>query len=270
MMSSICHGVYPSFAWTNSGYGSTWRDVTSIAFGNGHGWDAGEEIANSEQSGWLAPTLTHDLNGDVWLMWRRAREGINRWTHTYCSATCPAPTIAANGEGTRVSWALSSPAPESRWTLFRAEGDGAFDSLATVRAGADSLLGFDDPNAGPGRTWRYRIRRESLDTRYQWHSETATHWRADTRIPLGLTLANPVGARIMFRLTGAAGLLVARLYDLQGRVVMQQPLSAGGSGDDSFTLDLDGSGAGRAGIYFLRITDSTGRTTRTARVAVVR
>ena len=62
----------------------------------------------------------------------------------------------------------------------------------------------------------------------------------------------------------------ARLYDLQGRAVMQKPLGAGGSGDDSFTLDLSGSGAGHPGIYFLRITDSTGRTTRTARVAVVR
>lgn len=260
---------YPSIAWTNFAYGSTWRDVTAIAFGNGHGWDAGEEIANSEQSGW-APTLTHDLNGDVWFIWRSARQGINRWTHTYCSATCPAPVVTANGEGTRVSWALSSRAPDSRWTLFRAEGDGAFDSLATVRAGADSVLGCDDPTAQPGRTWRYRIRRESLDTRYQWTSEVAVYWQTDTRTPIGLTLANPVGAQLTFRLTGATGTLWARMYDLQGRVVLQKPLRTGGTGDDAFTLDLAGTGAGRAGIFFLRITDSTGRTTPTARVAVVR
>ncbi len=44
----------------------------------------------------------------------------------------------------------------------------------------------------------------------------------------------------------------------------------GGSGEDSFTLDLGGSGARRPGIYFLRVTDALGRSTRTARVAVVR
>lgn len=260
---------YPAIGWTNSGYGSTWRDVTAIAFGNGHGWDAGEELPDSELSGWFAPTLTTDLNGDLWIAWRRAREGVNRWTHSYCSATCAAPAVTAQGAGTRITWTLTSRAPGSRWTVFRAAGDGAFDSLGTVRADEDSVLVLDDYTAGPGATWHYRIRRESVDVRYRWESDFATHWRPDTRSPLGLALANPTGDRLAFRLTGATGLLWARLFDLQGRVVLQERLAARGTGDDAFTLDLAGTGARHPGVYFLRITDSTGRRTRTARVAVV-
>ncbi len=262
---------YPAFAWTNSGYGDTWRDVTAIAFPNGHGWDGGEEVPGSDQSGWLAPTMTHDLNGDLWLIWRRAREGTNLWRHTYCTATCAAPTVTPLGDGARVSWALSSRAPASRWSLWRAEGEGsAFDSLGTVRAGDDSVLALDDPTARPGPLWRYRIRRESVDVRYVWTSETATHQRADLGVPLGLFLANPTDAVLSFRLTGAAGLLWARIYDLQGRLVLRERLAASGTGEDAFTLDLGGSGARRPGIYFLRVSDGTGRQTRTARVAVIR
>lgn len=261
---------YPVFAWTNSGYGDTWRDVTAIAIPGADGWHGAEEVPESQQSGWIRPTVTRDLNGDVWVAWRRARFGTNHWTHTYCSATCAAPAITPLADGTRVTWALSSRAPGSRWSVWRAEGDAPFDSLGTVRAGEDSLLAFDDSTAHPGRTWRYRIRRESVDIRYRWESAVAMHWRPDTRAPIGLTLTNPTGGtRLAFRLTGAAGLLWARLYDLQGRVVLAERLGASGTGEDSFTLDLGASGARRPGIYFLRVTDGTRRTTRTARVAVI-
>lgn len=262
---------YPVFAWTNSGYGDTWRDVTAIAIPGEDGWHGAEEVPESEQSGWIPPTVTRDLNGDTWVAWRRARFGVNRWTHTYCSATCAAPSVTPLGDGTRLTWTLSSRAPRSRWSVWRAAGDGApFDSLGTVRAGEDSLLAFDDTTAGPGQTWRYRIRRESVDIRYRWESDVATHWRPDTRVPIGLALANPTGNPLTFRLTGAAGLLWATLYDLQGRIVLRERLAAKGTGKDSFTLDLGTSGARRPGIYFLRVSDGTRRTTRTARVAVVR
>lgn len=261
---------YPAFAWTNSGYGDTWRDVTAIAFPNEHGWDGGEEVPDSQESGWLAPTATHDLNGDLWLIWRKARYGLNYWRHTYCSATCAAPRVTALGDGTRLTWTLSSRAAASRWSVWRAEGDGAFDSLATVRAGEDSLLAFDDLAAFPGQTWRYRLRRESVDVRYRWQSEVASHWRPDTRAPIGLSFANPTGNPLTFRLSGAAGLLWATLYDLQGRIVLRERLAASGTGEDAFALDLGASGARRPGIYFLRVTDGTRRTTRTARVAIVR
>jgi hypothetical protein len=311
--------------------------------------------------------LTRDLNGDEWLFWRRFHEGTNRWVHTYVSAICPAPAVVPLGGGARVSWALTSRAPQSRWTLFRGGDDGTLDSLVTVRAGEDTVLSFDDPAAAPGGTWRYAVRRECVDIRYRWTSDTTTYsradncamtctapvisargagtrvtwtlpapapdtrwtvlrardngpfdslgavaagadtafsfddstaspgvlwryavrrscsyahepwtsnavtfWRADTQAPLTLTLANPTGSTLAFHLAGAAGFVWAKLYDLQGRVVLQQRLSAGGSGEDAFVLDLGVTGARHPGIYFLRVTDQTGRTTPTARVTVVR
>lgn len=98
--------------------------------------------------------------------------------------------------------------------MQRSLGDGPFDSLGTLRAGVDSLLAFDDASAGPGVTWRYRIRRESVDTRYGWTCPIASHQRADTRQPIGLRLANPIGAAISFQLTGGSGSIVARLLGL--------------------------------------------------------
>lgn len=261
---------YPVFAWTNSGYGNTGRDVTAIAIPDDDGWHGAEEVPDSQQSGWIPPTVARDLNGDTWVAWRLARFGLNRWTHTYCSATCAAPATSARGDGARIAWTLSSRAPRSRWSVWRAEGDAAFDSLVTIRAGDDSVLVFDDATAGPGQNWRYRIRRESVDIRYRWESEVATYWRPDTHAPIGLMLTNPTGSQLTFRLAGAGGPLWATLYDLQGRIVLREQLSASGTGDDSFTLDLGASGARHTGIYFLRVSDGTGRTSRTARVAVVR
>ncbi len=261
---------YPLIVWNNLGFAQTFRDVAVIAFPNDHGWDPPEELPNSEQVGWIEPTVTRDVNDDVWVVWRRTSEGLNRWMHTYCVATCAAPTITGSGVGARVRWTLSTLAPGSRWTIERASGDGPFDSLTTVRALADSLLAFDDLGAGPGVTWRYRIRRESVDTRYVWRSEESSHWRPDVDQRLGLTLATVSGARLSFQLAGGSGALTARLYDLQGRVVVERRFDASGTGDDAVTLDLDDGPARHSGIYFLRVTDATGRTTRTARVAVVR
>ena len=261
---------YPLIVWNNLGFASTFRNAAVIAFPNGHGWDPPEEIPNSEQVDWVEPTATRDVNDDVWVVWRRASEGINRWSHTYCVATCAAPTVTGSGTGTRTRWVLSTAAPGSRWTIERAAEDGPFDSLATLRAGADTGMAFDDPAAGPGAMWRYRIKRESVDTRYVWRSEESRFWRPDTRQGLGLTLAAVSNAQLSFRLAGGSGALTARLYDLQGRVALERRFDASGTGEDALMLDLVDGPAGHSGVYFLRVTDATGRTTRTARVAVVR
>jgi hypothetical protein len=261
---------YPLIVWNNLGFASTFRNAAVITFPNGHGWDPPEEIPNSEQVDWVEPTATRDVNDDVWVVWRRASEGINRWSHTYCVATCAAPTVTGSGAGTRTRWVLSTASPGSRWTIERAADDGPFDSLATVRAGPDSVLSHEDPRAGPGVTWRYRIKRESVDSRYVWRSAETRHWRPDVRKSLGLRLAALSGAHLSFNVTGASGALTTRLYDLQGRVAFERNWNASGTGDDAVTLDLGESAARHSGIYFLRVTDTTGRTTRTARVAIVR
>jgi hypothetical protein len=171
-----------------------------------------------------------------------------------------------------VRWTLSTRAPGSRWTLERARGEGGFDSLTTVRAGDDTVLVVDDPTATPGTPWRYRVRRESVDLRYRWHSAaSAAHWRPDTREPLRLSLASvATDGTLALRLGGAAPPVTARLHDLQGRVVLARRLDTGGTGDDALVLPLAGSAAAAPGVYFLRVTDATGRSSRTARVAVLR
>jgi len=260
----------PVIVWNNLGYAFTYRDAAVIAFPNDHGWDPPEEIPDGERVAFVEPSVARDVNDDVWVTWWRGDSGITRWSHTYCTATCAAPAVTAQGDDIRVSWALSTPVRGSRWTVERALGDGTFDSLATVRAGADSVLAWDDATAAPGQTWRYRIRRESVDTAYLWWSEPTSHWRPDTRLALSLAAPAVTGAQLAFRVSGGAGTLTARLYDLQGRLALEHSFVATGTGDDSVTLDLGRPGAGHPGVYFLRVTDGTGRTSRTARLGFLR
>lgn len=262
---------YPVIAWNNLGYGYTYRTSAVIAFPNDHGWDVPEEIPGTDEVEWIEPTVIRDLNQDTWVVWWSSRTGINYWLHTVPTATCAAPSVAeAATSGTRVTWTLSTPVPGSRWTVERAMNNGPFDSLTTVRAGPDSVLSYLDSSAAPGVTWRYRIKREHVNTTYVWRSPEASHWRPDVRKALGLSLPAVAGARLELRVTGGAGSYTVRIYDLMGRVALERRVSANGSGDDTVTLDLDASRTHHSGVYFLRVTDATGRTSRTARVAIVR
>ena len=261
---------YPVIAWNNLGYGYTFRTSAVIAFPNDHGWEAPEEIPGTDEVEWVEPTVIRDLNEDTWVVWWSGQTGINYWLHTVPTATCAAPSLAAAANGTRVAWRLSTPVPGSRWTVERALGDGPFDSVTTVRAGADSVLSFTDIGAAPGVTWRYRIKREHLNTTYVWRSAEAVLWQPDVSKALGLSLPAVAGARLELHVTGGAGSYTVRMYDLQGRVSVEQHVRASGTGDDTVTLDLDASRTQHSGVYFLRVTDATGRTSRTARVAIVR
>jgi hypothetical protein len=100
------------------------------------------------------------------------------------------------------------------------------------------MLSHEDPRAGPGVTWRYRIKRESVDSRFVWRSAETRLWRPDVRKSLGLRLAALSGAQLSFNVTGASGALTTRLYDLQGRVAVERSWNASGTGDDVLTLDL--------------------------------
>ncbi len=261
---------YPVIAWNNLGYGYTPRTSAVIAFPNDHGWDAPEEIPGTDEVEWIEPTVIRDVNQDTWVVWWSGHTGINYWLHTVPTATCAAPSVVAAPNGTRIAWALSTPVPGSRWTVERARGDGPFDGAATVRAGADTMLSFVDTGAPPGITWRYRIKREHVNTAYVWRSAETSHWQPEVSKALGLSLPAVAGARLALHITGGAGTYTVRMYDLQGRVTVEQRLSANGTGDDAVTLDLDAGRTQHSGVYFLRVTDSTGRTSRTARVAIVR
>lgn len=261
---------YPVIAWNNLGYAYTFRNSSVIMFPNEHGWDPPEEIPGTTETEWIEPTVIRDANQDTWVVWWSSQTGINWWLHTYPTATCAAPVVSAVPAGSRINWALTTPVPGSRWTIERAMADGPFDSLATVRAGADSVLSYVDPDAGAGVTWRYRIKREHVNMKYLWYSPEASYWQPDVREPLGLSLGSVSGVQLALRVAGGTGALTVRLYDLQGRVAAEHRVTASGTGDDALSLDLSTGNARHSGVYFLRVTDATGRTSRTARVAVVR
>ena len=134
----------------------------------------------------------------------------------------------------------------------------------------------------------YKIRRECVDTRYVWESAAVTLGAA-ARPPIYLgppislpgDLSGDTGQaglpehrrwnRLQLSLNGAqAGPLAARVYDLQGREVLQRSCTARG-GQEPFELDLaEARRTLPAGIYFLRVSDATGRASNAVRFVILK
>src|SRR5262249_16389892 len=151
-------------------------------------------------------------------------EGIF-WTHTYTTATAGAPQIGGVAASRLVLWTLSEAAPETWWAVLRSRNGGPFEVAARVRAGPTTQMSWHDTSL-PGNL-RYKIRRECVDTRYQWESAEAGWPRLARPIPITLRVKNPFvdGADIV--LSGAAaGAVDAQLYDLQGRLVLRTEATA--------------------------------------------
>jgi hypothetical protein len=249
----------PVLAWSDLGYGYTYRDVTCIAFPTDSGWTPGEEVPGSTAG--YDPAVTRDRNGDAWVAWWGVWGGGVWFTHTYVSATTSAPRFDGSQRTPIVRWTLSEPAPETWWVVLRAAGAGEFEPVARVRAGTDLEMSWTDTTAPANAVLRYRIRRESVDRRYEWTSEEAPWMPRGPALSLSLKGRNPGSARIELSLAGAeAGPVDVRLYDLQGRLVHRQRAEAGGSGQDSITLDLAAATPRiRTGIYFAKVSDRGGR-----------
>jgi hypothetical protein len=218
------------------------------------------------------PKVTRDRNGDAWVAWSPRWAYGTLFTHTYVAATTSAPRFDGSADQPIVGWTLSEPAPESWWAVLRAEGSREFEPVARVRAGDELELRWTDLSAPSGTVLRYRIRRESVDTRYRWHSEEGVWFPRGAALSLGVRGTHPSGAQIELAVTGAeAGELVVRLYDLQGRLVHRRHFQAGGSGQDSIRLDLDaGSTRARSGVYFVKVTDGSGRESASLKLVVLR
>ncbi len=259
----------PVLAWGDLGVGYTYRDVGVVAFPTDSGWTPGEEIPGSDNL-FLTPLVARDRNGDVWANWRVRDFLTNRWTHTYVHATCSTPAIIGAGRNRVVTWTLSEPAPESWWAVLRARNDGLFEVVARVQAGVTPEMSWTD-TAPPAGVLRYRIRRESVDTRYQWESEEA-RWPSTSSRPLRLARTDAAGLSGELELTGAAaGSLEVRLYDVQGRLVLKQHTVAGGSGRDAIRLDFGSvSPPLGAGIYFAAVRDATGNLAPPVRIVLLK
>jgi hypothetical protein len=261
----------PVIAWGDLAYGylPVPPDVGCVSFPTDSGWSQGEEIPGSEGM-WLTPKVTRDRNGDAWLAWRLKSVGHVRYTHTYVSAIPSRPSLAVAGRQRVVSWTLSEPAPESRWTVWRARGPGPFVEVGEVRAGGAAELSWTDP-APPEGPLRYKVRRESLDLRYRLDTEEAL-WPEPERQALRFAaVPAPFRDGMPVELVGAAaGTIELILYDLQGRRVHRQVRQASGTGQDTLELPLSGAPHPTAGVYFLVARDASGRTTSPARLVLLR
>jgi hypothetical protein len=138
------------------------------------------------------------------------------FTHTYTVATSSAPTVSSAspsaallGQPARtVRWTLSEPAPETWWAVLAARDGGPYEEVARVRAALAVDMEWID-SSPPAAEIRYRIRRESVDKRYELLSEEVV-WEDPTATELALVSANAEPNHVLLRWQGAgAGSLEA-------------------------------------------------------------
>jgi hypothetical protein len=256
----------PAVAWFGYSFVGDVAWYVWTSFPSDSGFGVGERLEGSWNG--IGPTLVRDENGDVWLAWWRLFDGVY-WVHSYTTATCTPPVLSESAGRPMLRWQLSEPAPETWWAVLRAEGGGLFERIARVRATADTSMVWADTSAPEGVALRYAIRRECRDVRYQWTSAEAS-WQ-----PRGPSLAivgksgNPATDHIEFEIFGAnQGALDVRLYDLQGRQVLRQSLTARGTGRDAASVALNGRL--RAGLYLMRVRSADGRLSPATKFAIVR
>ena len=261
--------LVPPIAWGDLGVGATFRDIGCIAFPDGKGWSIPEEIPGSE-SIYTTAFVAVDRNGDTWTAWNRLLTAGIWFTHTYVSATAEGPALRRTPGGVRVDWTLSEPAPGSNWAVLRSGEGAGWTLLSRVRADSTVQLTWTDPEPVPGPAI-YKVRRESVDRRYQWDSAEVP-WTEDSAGPaIRLRSRLPLsGDHVEFSITGGAvGPMVARLHDVQGRTLLAQQRDFVGAGNERVFLNLTGIGL-RSGVFFLRITDARGRTSNAEKLVIVR
>lgn len=260
----------PLIAWGDLGYGPGGQDLGCIAVPTEDGWAPGEEIPGADRQ-FTTPHVTRDRYGDIWAAWQVFREGQSRYTHTYCSATAGRPVVRGSGRHRAVSWTLSAPAPGSWWSVLRSRDGGPYATVAQLEAGNTAAMSWTDGTPPMGQL-AYRIRRESVDKRYEWLSEEA-RWPVKSRKPLQLvSSALHADEEVELELRGVSTESVeVQLFDLQGRQVLGEQRQAGGTGAYSFRLGLRAArGQLSAGVYFLRVVDEAGNTSNTVKLVLLK
>ncbi len=250
----------------NTTNGST---VAHVSVPDSGRYGRGEWIRGSERAG--LPWVARDENGDVWLAWSRFYDGVY-WLHSHVAATCPAPRLLESADRPRLNWTLSERTPESAWMVLRSVDDGPFEPLERIIAGNEVALTYLDVAAPAGSRLRYKIRRESRDTRYLWESDSSEEWLPRTRL-LGLRLrsGNPVIGSLEAELTGAGeGEIELRVLDLQGRTILSRRQAATGTGRDQLRLSLSEAARLRPGLFLLRVRSGSGAESRSVKIAVLR
>jgi hypothetical protein len=268
-------GEFPAVSWMAA---SSLTGLTSVCVcvPGDSGFTVAENLAGSEEG--ISPVVARDRNQDVWVAWR-APLGMG-WAHTYTRATASTPTIAGAGSERVLAWTLSEPAPGSWWAVLRAGDRQSFQEVARVRASEELAMSWTDLSPATD-SLHYRIRRECLDTQYEWLSDDVL-WPVVVPSPpppppggpllLLRASANPASSILRFEVLNAnAGPLDVQMYDLRGRLLLREQPAATGSGRDEVLVDVGAIPAPLApGLYFLRAADSTGKVSPSVKVVVLR
>ena len=249
--------IHPAMAW--SAYnGRTGVETICVVAPDGTTVDEGEFVPDSDRG--FLPVVVRDKNGDTWLAWWKYFDGAY-WKHTYTKAEPTNLRIEAGEGGPRLRLELSEPAPDSWWSVLRADGDGDFTVLTRIQAGTVAELVWTDSTAQPGGRYRYRIRRDCVDVRYEAFSPTAAWSTSQPSILLLAHGANPAVDEFSIEIVGAAaGPATVRVYDVRGRAVLS--LAYESSGLQSRSLSLAVPASSRPGIYFVQVVDALGRRSR--------
>ena len=293
---SIDPGEYPAAAWSAQN-GNTGVETVCVSIPSDSGFGMADDVSGGDDG--MMPVVTRDLNGDVWVAWWKYFDGMF-WSHSYTAATTSAPRVTGTGQSRTVAWRLSEPAPETWWAVLRSRprrdaepqsvGSGSvvdvepnggggtppvdgqeFDLAARVRAGADTEMRWTDTTR-PRGPLSYKIRRECLDKRFEWLSPEV-RWAGKSERDLSLgRVASPASSLVALEVENAVrGTLVLRLYDIQGRLVIQQAAAVGGGERSTTQLDLTAAAPRlRDGIYFLRATDAAGKTSEAIKIVALR
>ena len=258
-------GEYPAVSWIETN--PTGRQTICVCMPT----DAGFTVADHLPFRGL-PTIARDRNGDVWVAWWDAVTITGMfWLHTYNRATASDLRIEGHGRHRRVAWTLSEPAPETWWAVLRASGAGDFVQVARVRAGPGLGMSWADTSP-PAGLLRYRVRRESVDTRYLWESPEVRLPEKGRGLAVRLLRRLPQAQQGELELENAApGLIDLRIFDVQGRKVHRQQGVAGGTGHDTIAFDLASTGALMPnGVYFAVVRDASGQVSPAVRMVVLR
>lgn len=259
----------PLLVWGDLGY-NVYRDVASLSFPTDEDWLSADEVPGS--NGAWNPDVARDRYGDAWVAWSLIGTNGLYFNHTYVSAISHPPRFDSSRKTPSLRWQLAEPAPGSWWAVQRAEGTGEFQTLGRTQAD-DIHMSWHDGGAPQGTLLRYRIRRESMDRRYEWHSEEAVWWPRGATLGLGLRGPLPTFTTgVEVAVTGAeGGALEIHVYDLQGRLVLKQSEATSGSGSDTFRLDFGSAQSHMgSGVYFARAADATGRVSQAVKLVVLR
>jgi hypothetical protein len=205
--------------------------------------------------------------------WDTYESGRAFWTHTRVRATASDVTVCGNPHARTVRWTLSEPAPGSAWTVERARDGGAFEPVATLRAGADIAMAFNDVDHARSSiqaSVRYRIRRESVDAACVWTSGEACWSVGHERHPRPALVARTSGPTLHFELTDLPqGAYTLTLFDVLGRAVGRWSGVRGAGESESFDVALEAF-RHSPGVYYARLEHATDGELATAKVLLLR